>query len=120
MVIRDKIGGYKEKQHCRVNMIKEQRISIYEHRIFALQYIVCRCAAVLSAQFAPCNTFKDVPFVRYAFDSVKNSTIQCINAHFLTPYPLPPLPSLYVIHHGLMPCSLAILNISSVKEITQQ
>lgn len=35
MVMRDK-NGIKGKQHCRVNMIKEQRISIYEHRIFAV------------------------------------------------------------------------------------
>lgn len=53
MVIRDKIGGYKEKRHCRVNMIKEQRISIYEHRIFALQYIVYRC------------TFRTIRFMQY-------------------------------------------------------
>lgn len=36
MVMRRKQN--KENRHCRVNMIKEQRITIYEHRIFNIFY----------------------------------------------------------------------------------
>lgn len=30
----------KENRHCRVNMIKEHRITIYEHRIFSIFHII--------------------------------------------------------------------------------